>query len=60
MQAQPWYGLDTFTPDDLIQSAIDYRQEPLQVVLLWGVAMWVTDPRWMSAGARALDILQSS
>lgn len=60
MQAQPWGTLSGFGPADLIQSAIDYRQEKLQVVLLWGVDTWLKDPKWMSAANQALAILRSS
>ena len=59
MQAQPWQDSDTFKPKDLLASAVDYRQENLQVVLMWGVETWLDDPVWMSAGARALQILRS-
>ena len=59
MQAQPWGGSSTFTPNDLFASAIDYRQERLEVVLMWGVDTWLEDPTWLAAGARALDILRS-
>ncbi|HSS61205.1 MAG TPA: hypothetical protein VLK30_07100 [Candidatus Limnocylindrales bacterium] len=58
MQAQPWGPTSTFTPAHLITSAIDYRQERLQVALLWGVDTWLTDPSWLSAGARAMQILR--
>ncbi|HEV2414673.1 MAG TPA: hypothetical protein VGX27_07680 [Candidatus Dormibacteraeota bacterium] len=59
MQAQPWMDSDTFQPKDLLASAVDYRQENLQVVLMWGVETWLNDPAWLSAGARALQILRS-
>lgn len=59
MQAQPWHDSDTFKPKDLLASAVDYRQEKLSVVLLWGVETWLDDPAWLAAGARALKILQS-
>ena len=59
MQAQPWNDSGTFSPQDMIESAIDYRQEPLQVVLLWGVDTWLEDPTWMSAGSRAIDLLRA-
>lgn len=59
MQAQPWSGAATFTPADLVNSAVDYRQESLQVVLMWGVETWLDDPAWLSAGAKALEILRS-
>jgi hypothetical protein len=60
MQAQPWsVSPGRFATSDLIASAVDYRQEQLQVVLLWGVDTWLTDPAWMSAASRALEILRS-
>lgn len=59
MQAQPWSVSSTFQPKDLIASAVDYRQENLQVVLMWGVETWLDDPSWLAAGARALQILRS-
>lgn len=59
MQAQPWQDSNTFKPKDLLASAVDYRQENLAVVLLWGVETWLDDPAWMSAGARAMKILRS-
>ena len=60
MQAQPWGKLSGFGPADLIDSAIDYRQEKLQVVLLWGVDTWLTDPAWMAAANRTVTILRAS
>lgn len=60
MQAQPWSGSTTFTPSDLVDSAKDYRQERLQVVLMWGVNTWLTDPAWMKAGIEAMDILRAN
>jgi len=59
MQAQPWNDGGTFEPANLVQAAIDYRQAPLDVVLLWGVETWLDDPGWMSAAARALTILRT-
>jgi hypothetical protein len=59
MQAQPWSDTTTFAPKDLIASAVDYRQENLQVVLMWGVETWLDDPSWLAAGARAMEILRS-
>ena len=59
MQAQPWGESGTFSPQDLVESAIDYRQEPLQVVLMWGVDTWLADPTWLSAGSRAIEILRA-
>src|SRR5260370_37700917 len=59
MQAQPWGDSSTFSPDDLIESAIDYRQEPMQVVLMWGVDTWLEYPEWLAALAPAMDILPS-
>jgi hypothetical protein len=40
-------------------SATDYRQESLQVVLLWGVDTWLQDPAWMAAATHAMAILRS-
>jgi hypothetical protein len=59
MQAQPWSDATTFTPADLLASAIDYRQDRLQVVLMWGVETWLDDPTWLAAGAKAVQILRS-
>ena len=59
MQAQPWTAGSAFTPANLYASAADYRQEPLSVVLLWGVATWLRDPAWMAAGQHAMAILRS-
>jgi hypothetical protein len=60
MQAQPWGTLSGFVPADLIDSALDYRQERLQVVLLWGVDTWLTNPAWLAAANQAQAILRSS
>jgi hypothetical protein len=59
MQAQPWSDSNTFKPKDLVASAVDYRQDNLQVVLMWGVETWLDDPSWLAAGAKALQILRS-
>lgn len=60
MQAQPWSQLpSSFTPSDLIASAHQYRQDQLQVVLLWGVETWLNDPAWLDAGSQAIAILRS-
>lgn len=60
MQAQPWtVSPGTFAESDLIASAVDYRQESLQVVLMWGVETWLTDPQWMAAASRAMHILRN-
>jgi hypothetical protein len=59
MQAQPWTKSSDFTPANLYASAADYRQEPLQVVLLWGVGTWLRDPAWMAAAQHAMSILRS-
>jgi hypothetical protein len=59
MQAEPWNGVGAFTPSDLVASAVDYRQERLQVALLWGVETWLADPAWMSAAGHAMSILRS-
>ena len=60
MQAQPWDDSGTITPDDVVTAAIDYRQAPLDVVLLWGVETWLDDPAWMAAAVRSLEILRSA
>lgn len=60
MQAQPWRDLaGKFNEDDLISSATGYRQEHVQVVLLWGAETWLEHPAWMAAAARAIAILRS-
>jgi hypothetical protein len=59
MQAQPWSGVSGFTTEDLVASAVDYRQQPVKVVLLWGVDTWLQDPAWMAAAVHAIDILRS-
>jgi hypothetical protein len=59
MEAQPWGTTSSFTTADLIMSAGDYRQEPLQVVLLWGAETWLQDPAWMAAATHAMAILRS-
>jgi hypothetical protein len=59
MQAQPWGTLSGFGPADLVDSAVDYRREKLQVVLLWGVETWLTSPAWLSAATRAMATLRS-
>lgn len=59
MQAQPWSDGGTFTPHDMIASAVNYRQEELDVVLLWGVDTWLEDPAWLAAAAEAIEALQS-
>jgi hypothetical protein len=59
MQAQPWSNSSGFAPANLVASAVDYRQVPLQVVLLWGVETWLDDPAWMSGAQHAMAILRS-
>ena len=60
MQAQPWsYLPGGFTTTDLVASARQYRQDDLQVVLLWGVETWLSDPAWLDAGRQAIAILRS-
>ncbi|HSP10616.1 MAG TPA: hypothetical protein VLU92_13600 [Candidatus Dormibacteraeota bacterium] len=60
MQAQPWADLaGKFNEEDLLTSAAGYRQEHLQVVLMWGVETWLEQPDWMAAGTRAMAILRS-
>jgi len=60
MQAQPWGTLSGFGPADLIDSALDYRQERLQVVLLCGVDTWLSNPAWLAAANQAQAILRTS
>ena len=59
MQAEPWNGVTSFTPRDLLASAADYRQEPVDVVLMWGADTWLQDPAWLSGVTRAMDLLRS-
>jgi hypothetical protein len=59
MQAQPWNDATTYSPADLVAGAEDYRVEPLQVVLLWGVETWLQDPKWMAGAEQAMAILRS-
>jgi hypothetical protein len=58
MQAQPWSGMSGYAPANLVSTAADYRQEAVQVVLLWGVETWLRDPAWMAAAQHAMDILR--
>ena len=58
-QAQPWAGVGPFSPQDLIDSAIDYRGTEVDVVLLWGVETWLEDDRWLAAGMKASEILRA-
>ena len=60
MQAQPWSGSTSFTPADLIESAYDYREERIQVVLMWGVETWLKDPTWLATANQSMAILRSS
>jgi hypothetical protein len=60
MQAQPWGGGPGFTTADLVATAKTYREDPLGVVLLWGVETWLQDPAWMRAAQESLRILRSS
>ena len=59
VQAQPWNGTAGFEPANLVSSAVAYRQEPVQVVLLWGVETWLHDPVWMAAANHAMTILRT-
>jgi hypothetical protein len=59
VQAQPWAEETTFTPEDMVASAVDYREERLDVVLLWGVETWLRDDAWLAAGQRSLEILRT-
>ena len=58
-QAQPWSGEGSFSPQDLVSSAVAYREEDLDVVLLWGVETWLEDDRWLAAGQEATRILRT-
>jgi hypothetical protein len=60
MQAQPWGSSTSFTPADLVDSAMDYREEQLQVVLMWGVETWLDNPAWLAAAHESMDILRAS
>lgn len=59
MQAQPWSDSGTFTPQDMIASAVNYRQENIDVALMWGVDTWLEDPAWLTAAGDAIDILRA-
>ena len=59
MQAEPWNATGAFSPHDLVNSALDYRQTPLDAVLMWGVDTWLTDPAWMAAAIKAFGVLRS-
>ena len=60
MQAQPWSDTTgNFKPADLVASAKDYRRDRLDVVLMWGVETWLTDPAWMDAATQAIRALRS-
>lgn len=58
MQASPWAGTGGFNRQDLISSALAYRNRGLQVVLLWDVEPWLQSSQWMRAGQRAIRILR--
>jgi hypothetical protein len=59
MQAQPWGNTSGFSPANLVASAAAYRQEPLNVALLWGAETWLQDPAWMAAAQHAMAIMRS-
>ena len=59
MQAEPWGSETSFTPRDLLESAALYRQEPVDVVLLWGSGTWLNDPAWLYGVTRAMDLMRS-
>jgi hypothetical protein len=60
LQAEPWGdATESFTTADLLQSVVDYRQEPVDVVLMWGADTWLEDPAWLSAVTRSMDWLRS-
>jgi hypothetical protein len=56
-QAQPWGDEGPFSPQDLVNSAVDYREAKVDVVLLWGVETWLKDDSWLEAGMKASEIL---
>ena len=58
MQAEPWNGETTFTQRDLLESAVGYRQEPVDVVLMWGAETWLKDPAWLSTASTAMDLMR--
>ena len=60
MQAQPWGDSTSFTPTDLVESAVDYGEEQPQVVLMWGVETWLDDPAWLAAAHQSMDILRAN
>src|SRR2546429_6650687 len=57
MQAEPWGSETSFPPRDLLESAALYRQEPVDVVLLWGSGTWLNDPAWLYGVAPAVDLM---
>jgi hypothetical protein len=59
MQAYPWAGTNGFTRQDLISSALAYRNRGVQVILLWDVEPWLQSSAWMRAGQRAIRILRN-
>jgi hypothetical protein len=59
MQGESWPGKTTFTPQDLLTSAREYRKVGAGAVLLWGVEGWLHQPPWMTAGIQARAILGS-
>ncbi len=58
-QAQPWAGEGLYAPADLVNSAVAYREQYVDVVLLWGVETWLEDDRWLAAGREATRILRT-
>lgn len=59
VQAQPWDDEPSFQPADLLSSAVDYREEHVDVALLWGVETWLVSDEWMAAGRHAMQILRA-
>jgi hypothetical protein len=59
MQAQPWGSSEGFTPANLVASSVNYSQEQLQVVLLWGVETWLRDSAWMAGAKQAMAVLRA-
>ena len=56
LQAAPWPNVAGFTSDDLVRSAIAYRDAGATGVLMWGVESWLVYPDWMAAGKQAMQI----
>lgn len=51
--------LSGFGPAGLLNSAVDYGRETLQVVLLWGADTWLADPVGLAAATQAMGKLRA-